>query len=423
MIRTVSELLNTFATQEAKKLAEYDMDHAPTIGAMYEGLSAEIINRAIPANLDLQVVSGFVVDAQGKMSGQIDCMLVRGKGEGIPYTEDRKWPVWDVLAVFEVKKTLYGADMRDAFVHLRSVHYAFWEWLHGIERPNNRIDISRALRAFSRITGVHAPEFKKYEETLSPELALIYYTLVIEQLTPVRIVLGYGGYRTESGLRQGMINFLEQEIGAGFGIPSFPHLITCNGFSLCKANGQPYIPPLRNNCWDFLCSSPTNSVWLMLELLWTKIENVYEIEMPWEDDLVQEVFHPFIAAKPVEGKGWQYLYTTMEEGHRAPQTQEWKPVEVTNEQHVILDLVVADGCVDTRATEFIEFLKRHDLAADEFVAALLNTGFVAMDGPLIKPVVTTLHFVMTPEGHTLAGEHPGQMANFIASRSKKKKED
>src|SRR5205807_8698596 len=149
MIRTISDLVNSFATEEAKKLAQYQLNHGPTIGSMYEGLSADLIHLAIPRDLGLQVVSGFVVDAEGGMSGQMDCMLVRGEGEQVPYTQQCKWPVWDVLAVFEVKKTLYGSALKEALVHLRSVHDAFSNWLHGKDRLPKPINISRALRSFS----------------------------------------------------------------------------------------------------------------------------------------------------------------------------------------------------------------------------------------------------------------------------------
>jgi len=121
-----------------------------------------------------------------------------------------------VLAVFEVKKTLYGPDLKDAFIHLRSVHSAFLNWLHSKRDAVVPLDITRALRAFSRMTGVHAPSFKDYDRALPGDLALVYFTLVIEQLTPVPIVLGYGGCKTERGLRAGMVDFLTEQ-GSGLG--------------------------------------------------------------------------------------------------------------------------------------------------------------------------------------------------------------
>lgn len=43
-------------------LAQFAVSRCPTIGGMYEGLSAEVLTRALPEGLDLTVVSGLVVD-------------------------------------------------------------------------------------------------------------------------------------------------------------------------------------------------------------------------------------------------------------------------------------------------------------------------------------------------------------------------
>ena len=78
MIRTVADILTDLLEKEKQKLAEFDMDHAPTIGSMYEGLTASILRQMIPVEFDLRVVDGFVIDGLGDRSGQIDCMLVSG---------------------------------------------------------------------------------------------------------------------------------------------------------------------------------------------------------------------------------------------------------------------------------------------------------------------------------------------------------
>jgi hypothetical protein len=86
VISTVAEFLHALKEEEARRLAEVDIDHAPTIGQMYEGLSKDLLGRAIPPQLGLRVVSGFITDGLGRRSGQIDCMLVSGDGDPVPYT-------------------------------------------------------------------------------------------------------------------------------------------------------------------------------------------------------------------------------------------------------------------------------------------------------------------------------------------------
>ena len=51
MIKTVSDLMKAFSDEEKKKLDGQYLTHAPTIGAMYEGLSREILSRSIPEGL------------------------------------------------------------------------------------------------------------------------------------------------------------------------------------------------------------------------------------------------------------------------------------------------------------------------------------------------------------------------------------
>ncbi|MER8083592.1 DUF6602 domain-containing protein [Streptomyces sp. NPDC094048] len=86
MIRTVADLLSGIIRDELPKLDDAPVKHAPTIGDMYEGLSSDVLNRALPDGLGLRVVSGFARDGHGRLSGQLDCMVVRGEGERLPYT-------------------------------------------------------------------------------------------------------------------------------------------------------------------------------------------------------------------------------------------------------------------------------------------------------------------------------------------------
>src|SRR5438105_1073518 len=115
MISTLANLLQGIREAEAKKLGDIDIRHGPTIGDMYEGLTRDILDRAIPPSLDLQLVEGFVEGVNGEQSNQTDIMLVKGKGRPVPYTDSMIWDIRNVLAVIEVKKTLYGDDLADAF--------------------------------------------------------------------------------------------------------------------------------------------------------------------------------------------------------------------------------------------------------------------------------------------------------------------
>jgi len=78
MIRTVAELLRALQEAEIRQIQKAGIRHAPTIGEMYEGLTSSILDKTIPSEAGLRVVSGFVENGSGMQSGQIDCMLVFG---------------------------------------------------------------------------------------------------------------------------------------------------------------------------------------------------------------------------------------------------------------------------------------------------------------------------------------------------------
>lgn len=418
MIRTFADVVRAFMDEEASKLAQFSVHHGPTIGDMYEGLSAEILNRALPDGLDLRVVSGFVVDLQGQISGQIDCMLVRGAGEKIPFTDTYKWPIADVLAVLEIKKTLSYQDMRDAFIHLRDVYESYKRWLD-TQPEDAGLNVSRALRSFALMTGVHSTG---KTDDMPINLQLLHYTLIIEQLCPVRIVWGYGGYKTQAGLRKAMTKMLEEALedsalGAGFGVPCFPQMISCNGISLIKANGQPYSSRVEKEMWPFFVSSVTNPIWLMLELLWTRIENVCQVKMPFVDDTVQEAFIPFLSARQQEcngNVGWFYEVTEFKNlDSQSRSTTEWTPIELTAEQFSLVHSVSNSGKVDTTEIDFVSWLTKKGLTVEDFLVELKKTQLFSFDGRFIHPLFETLHTVITPQGKFLAAWNSAQLMKYL----------
>jgi hypothetical protein len=82
----------------------------------------EVLSASIPIELNLRVVSGFITNSDGELSDQIDCMLVQGEGERIPYTDDFKYNIDNVIAVIEVKKNLYSKEIESAYENLLRSH-------------------------------------------------------------------------------------------------------------------------------------------------------------------------------------------------------------------------------------------------------------------------------------------------------------
>ena len=160
MISTVAELLQSIVEKEKDQLASVPLKHAPTIGDMHEGLTKDILDRAVPSNIGLQVVNGFVVDGNDGMSPQIDCMLVKNIEEQIPYTDHYKCHIKDVIAVIEVKKSLYSADLSDAYWKLYEVQKLFREFVQS-DTSYRSPSMNSAMRAFALVTKRPPPRFTR----------------------------------------------------------------------------------------------------------------------------------------------------------------------------------------------------------------------------------------------------------------------
>lgn len=421
MIKNVAELLKGFIKEETAKLDAYELKHGPTIGDMYEGLSADLLNRAIPSQLNLQIVDGFITDGDEFLSGQMDCMLVRGAGEQIPYTKSFKWHVKDVLVVFEVKKNLYSKDLINSFYKLRQVSESYSKYLfEGEHKENEVIDLSPSYKTFSQLTGITAPNYHN-RETLSKENELIYTTIFMEQLMPVKIVLGYDGFSSEFGLRKGLIKFLEEEgTGAGYGVPAFPQLIICGEHSLVKGNGRPYLSPLRDGYWDFMLSSKANPVLLMLEFIWTKISLEFDVGMPWGDDLEMEGLNEFLRAKAVfeeDQGGWMFKYYELSKDTLESRTSsvEWEPVEVTSSVYAIFHQLTQSD-VYTKEPDFIEFAEKEAGSVSEFIDQITSTNFAAYDGENLSLNSENLIAAVLPDGRfVLAENNSGRFDAWLAS--------
>lgn len=421
MIKNVADMLKGFMKEETAKLNAYELKHGPTIGDMYEGLSADLLNRAIPPQLNLQIVDGFITDGDEFLSGQMDCMLVRGEGEQIPYTKSFKWHVKDVLVVFEVKKNLYSKDLINSFYKLRQVSESYSKYLfEGEHKENKAIDLSPSYKTFSQLTGIRAPNYHN-RETLSKENELIYTTIFMEQLMPVKIVLGYDGFSSEFALREGLIKFLEEEgTGAGYGVPAFPQLIICGEHSLVKANGRPYLSPLRDGYWDFMSSSKANPVLLMLEFIWTKISLEFGVGMPWGDDLEMEGLNELLRAKAIikeDQGGWMFKYVKLSKDTLESRTSsiEWEPVEVTSSVYAIF-LQLTQSDVYTKEPDFIEFAEKEAGSVSEFIDQITSTNFAAYDGKSLSLNSENIIAAVLPDGRfVLAENNSGRFDAWLTS--------
>jgi hypothetical protein len=428
MIRTVSDILKGLIEEERKKLDQFDLKHGPTIGDMYEGLAANVLNKGIPPHLDLRIESGVIYDDTNTMTGEIDCMLVRGKGIEIPYTSSHKWHVKDVLAVFEVKKTLYAAELKDSFYHLKEVLNSYSRYLEQSE-SDVTFDISSVLDSFSAITSIIPPKRKQIEK-LGFSLEMLYHTLVLEHLSPIRIVLGYHGYKSEAGLRKCMIDFLSENLsgGQGFGTGSFPQLIISGNYSLIKLNGEPYSAPLDDKEWIFYASSRSNPVLLILELLWTRLTKLYNLGGLWGDDLELESFVPLLKGKAIQLQdkaGWAYNYYEFDEKELSEfeTSYKWEPVYLNTKQFTIINRLCVGDTENVKDPNLISYIEEDGENIASFIKSLLATNLVGLKGDELQLITKKCQCAILPNEKFVAAENnSGRFTRWLLKNIIKRKE-
>lgn len=419
MIRDVADMLAALSRAEAAKLAEEDITHAPTIGAMYEGLTREVLERAVPPGLGLRVVDGFVIDGRGGRSGQIDGMLVQGEGRAVPRTGQYDWHVKDVLAVIEVKKTLTSGNLPDAYDQMAGVMERFRAWyddaLFSFE------DFAPSLHTFAQITGQAAPHPDQWD-AMDPALGHILWILRAEQMAPLRIILGYGGYKTESGLRGAFLDYLEtkQRI-AGYGPLNLPNLIIGEGASIVKLCGFPYSAALNaDGSWPIMGSSRLNAQQLLLELIWTKISFMRNITELFGDDLEVEVFPALIRARVVEDPegsgGWGWIYDTNDPKKasldQVALVEDWAPEEVDAFTFQLLTQCSV-SYVDLDHPDTRTDIASAGLTEAQVIETLVGTRLVALDGRRLRLVARELMLLASGDRYLAADNNTGRFTRWL----------
>lgn len=406
LIEKASELLEKFIKAESEKLQGIKMPHMPTLGSAYEEVTKQGIDSefTIPKYLDLRVVSGFISIGDEMLPQQIDCMLVHGDGRKYGLTEQYIYNVDKVLCIFEVKKTLRKADFVDAIQHLDSIRTKFAEHFeYKLINESYEPDITVAAKEFSKITGKIAPQRYSDIHALSKSNAILFYVLVQESLAPISIIHGYGGYKTEQGLRTAFVDIIEEKIqneGNGLGIPSIPTLVTSNQFCLIKANGVPFSIIKDKNEWVAICSTRYNPAKMILEIIWSKISIHFDLKMPWDDGLHMDNVQPLLIAEAFEDgdkQGWKYNSLEFKEKHlKREDSNIWEPAIIGEAEISAIHIMLMNSGYLILDDEMEEFLiSKHGVAISEVVENLILTRLFMNGDSYIKPINMNTHMLLT----------------------------
>jgi hypothetical protein len=413
MITNVASLLDGVLDREKSVLDAVNIKHGPTIGDMYEGLTRETLDMAIPGDADLRVTHGFVRDREGKTSKQIDCMVVVGQGETIPYTDGEVCDLDSVLAVIEVKKNLYTSDLAEGYDNLLSV----MDLTNSVVPRHINENVCRRFQAITRRPLSNDIDLMPAQERL------LYHLLVVEMARPVRILLGYHGFRSERTLRKGVLEYVDSVVGKpGYGPLSLPHLIMNRQFAVGKANGMPWVSPWdADGTWPLLSSTGGRPMaLLLLEVLWGRLcDRGIVSSAVFGDDRTVEAWNRLVDVRFQERPtGW--VYTTWDARPVQPVSfaddRAWVPHPVTHEQVTTLVFMGRRGHMEPEVD--VPPAER-----EAVVAALRGLQAVGLVGESFEKPGVWVHLtdrcdvVFTPEGQAFAAENnTGRLTRWLEER-------
>ena len=402
MIKNLSELLTIFINEEVKKLESIPMPHMPTLGSAYEALTKDglLQDKVIPDGFNLTVVAGFVTINGVMQPEQIDCMLVTGEGVRYGRTDQYIYDIEQILCIFEVKKTLTKNDLKDAIGHLSSLRIKFAEYFEDKIKNQNKIpDITYTRRHFAQITGREAPAHYYEINNIPAEDGLLFYCLTQEMIAPLNIIQGYGGYKTEYGLRKAFCDILEEKMNDNSnqnGVLTLPSLITSNEFSLVKAGGMPFIASNDDKKWVPIVTVRHNPIQMILELLWSKISHYFRTELPWDDDIYMENLYPLLVAEP-KSTGWIYHTIEFKEADlKRSDDNHWEPALLNEAEIKVINLMAFNGGFFKISDENSEYLiKRYDTDVHTISESLQNTKYLMISEGYLTPINNVLFLLET----------------------------
>lgn len=389
MIKTVVDLLTKIKDAERQKIDQLGITHRPTIGNMYEGLTAELLEKSLFEGLNLNIVqNSFAIYKNGKRSNEFDILLIEGEGTPLPHSKDQfDVPFEQIIAVIQVKKTINKSQIEEAYLNLNNVY----------DYGDMDTDTLKNVRLFrdAYIGNCHEDIFegKKFRKIFSSSTKeQMFHILRYESILPARIVFGYQGYKSEFSLREGFVKFLQEnkssetELKHGFGPSNFPDLFINGEYTLIKGNGMPYSGGMVDYQWAFYLSSSEDPLLKLLEIIWTRLSYRFNISCDlFGDDLELEGMNIFLLANLVNInriRAWNVEYMPLKKDflEQAHGNAEWEPTKITDEQHHVIAYLGKHGKL--RIDKLNEWMDTIGLQVDEqvFVTELTATNLVGITG-------------------------------------------
>jgi len=410
MIRTISDLLNALLEKHRESIPGYEkIQHPGMYGEIYEGLTKSIIAKSIFQGLDIKVRSGKIRNSKGNLSRQIDCMVVRGEGEHIPFTQNFIYQLNDVVMIVEVKKNLYGVGLCEAM----ELFHQFWSEVSEARKPQTGL----VGDAWKSLFKQNLPELNDLDKLPYHE-QMIYHSLIVESAMPLRVIIGYEGYSDEYALREGLINYIETICDGKvhdrprFNINTIPNLIICKKASLIKLDGMPYCGFMESDGYmGWIASRRSEPIHALLELLWTRLAYLYKLSPRiFGEDLELEVAHPLLSVRAVKidlKGGWEYRSTCIHKKDLAAgnEREDWHPFTLNEIEFTIMNILSLEEEIDITDKSFINYIKSKGETTESICASLNTKRLVVLVGSKLKLLTDECICMILPDGRYIAGEN------------------
>jgi len=404
-IKSISDLLNEFKLAETKILNEQDIKHPTTIGTMYEGLTTDILTKTVFGGLNLKVIKNSFIEG---CDTEFDIMLVEGNGQQIPYTDRYRYKSEQVIAIIQVKKNLYSQDIEEGYNNLKFIIDSYD--INNVEPFVNNL-FRDSVRSICKVD-VTTTNISLNEEHIKQALN-------IDAHLPIRILLGYNGFKSEYKFRKSFFDYLQKQRTTDFNNPisglgpyNFPNLIICGEYSMFKINGMPFIAPIENDWWPFYSSSSHNPLYLLMEVIWTRL--AYKFNLPdsiFGEDLDVEQANRFLDCQIQEVNerfGWNYQYRPINKKKIKlnPQVKKWQPVEIDEEQAFFFDILGKKGEIDIADEDFRKFVLENGKynSVNDFLKKLKSEGLIFVENDKVKYLTKQCACVCV-RGKWFAGEN------------------
>jgi hypothetical protein len=265
---------------------------------------------------------------------------------------------------------------------------------------------------------------------LSRSYQALWHGLLNTIASPLKIVLAYNGFASESGLREGFVEFLKKqhELGeSGMAWDFFPHLIVDGHFSLIMTNFFPYSYATADDECCVYASSKANPITHLIDFLWTKIMIFERVPLILDYGLKERTIIPFIWIKLINidsHLGWKYTYGIMDdELKKRPDYIDWLPIEVNKSQYDIMTKLCKDGRLSLNGKFFQRCVNECGMSPSEFITDLRKKGLIAIVEDNIILTISVCMCAKTSDGKYWCGENnDGKFSRWLSSKKINKKE-